>query len=310
MNTPSVLFVIFRRPEATARVFEAIRRARPSRLFVAADGPRPGRQDEAELCRQTRAVVERVDWPCQVVTRFQETNQGIKEGVTGAISWFFSQVDEGIILEDDCLPHPDFFPYCAALLKQYRDDERVFHVGGNNFQPKSRVMAESYYFSRYNHIWGWATWKRAWDRYRAEFEGLEDFLVEADRTGFWDSAREQTYWSKMFRRTRDGRVITWDYQWTYTMWAEGALAVTPRSNLVANIGFGHGATNVAEAKDQEGQRPLEPLGTVTVNPWPIRYRAAVRYTFTNKFWGMPVDRLRLRLRQAGAMLRRFGGRRP
>ena len=178
MNTPSVLFVIFRRPEATARVFEAIRRARPSRLFVAADGPRPGRQDEAELCRQTRAVVERVDWPCQVVTRFQETNQGIKEGVTGAISWFFSQVDEGIILEDDCLPHPDFFPYCAALLKQYRDDERVFHVGGNNFQPKSRVMAESYYFSRYNHIWGWATWKRAWDRYRAEFEGLEDFLVD------------------------------------------------------------------------------------------------------------------------------------
>jgi len=297
MNTPPVLFVIFRRPDTTAKVFEAIRAARPGRLFVAADGPRPGKAGEAELCRQTRAIVDGVDWPCEVVTRFQETNQGIKKGVRGAITWFFTQVDEGIILEDDCLPHPDFFPYCAALLKKYRDDQRVFHIGGVNFQPRVRTVPGSYYFSRYNHVWGWATWKRAWDRYRPEFEGLEEFLAEADSTEFWDSPRERRYWQKTFRRTRDGQIVTWDYQWKYTLWAEGALGVTPEANLVVNLGFGAGATNTSDVQGNKGERPLEPLGPLVENPWPLRHRKADGFTFLHKYWGTPAVRVRLRMHQ-------------
>lgn len=303
MNTPPILFVIFRRPETTAKVFEAIRQARPAQLFVAADGPRSDKPGEAELCRQTRAIVEGVDWPCQVVTRFQEANQGIKKGVSGAISWFFTQVDEGVILEDDCCPHPDFFPYCATLLEKYRDDRRVMHIGGVNFQPTVRTQPGSYYFSRYNHVWGWATWKRAWDCYRPEFEGLDQFLAEARSTGFWDSSRERRYWEKTFARTREGRIVTWDYQWKYNLWAEGALGITPEANLVVNLGFGEGATNTSDHGANHGERPLEALGAVVENPWPLRHREADAFTFHHKYWGTPASRFQMRVHQISQRLR-------
>jgi len=303
MTTTPVLFIVFRRPDTTAQVFQAIRQARPTRLFVAADGPRPGKDGEAELCRQTRAILDGVDWPCQVVTRFQDENQGIKKGVSGAITWFFTQVNEGIILEDDCLPHADFFPYCAALLERYRNDPRVFHIGGVNFQPQVRTASGSYYFSRYNHVWGWATWKRAWDTYRPEFEGLEAFLSQADQHRFWDSSRERKYWRKTFEATRTGRVVTWDYQWKYTMWAENALGITPESNLVVNVGFGAGATNTSDGKGNHEERPLEPLGPVVPNDQVVRDGVADRYTFVHKYWGTPRARVQLRLHQLTKLIR-------
>lgn len=302
MTTP-ILFIIFRRPETTARVFEAIRAARPERLFVAADGPRADRPEEADLCRQTRAIIDGVDWPCQVSTRYQTENQGIKKGVAGAISWFFQHVEEGIILEDDCCPHPDFFPYCVTLLEKYRDDRRVMHIGGVNFQHQVRTQRGSYYFSRYNHVWGWATWRRAWELYRPEFEGLEVFLSNAAQAGFWDSPRERHYWEKTFRRTRDGSIVTWDYQWKYSLWVEGGLGVTPEANLVVNIGFGAGATNTSDSHGNHKERPLESLGSVVENSWILRHRRADAYTFLHKYWGTWAERLQLRLHQLGRLLR-------
>jgi hypothetical protein len=280
-----VLFIIFRRPETTLPVFQAIRAAKPPKLYISADGPRPGRPGEAELCAQTRAIVQNVDWPCEVKTRFHESNQGIQKGVAGAISWFFSQEEQGIILEDDCLPHPDFFPYCAKLLDRYRSDERVMHIGGVNFQPVASTDAGGYYFSRYNHVWGWATWRRAWDRYRGEFEGLDRFLIEAGRTGFWDSAREQKYWTRTFAQTRRGEIVTWDYQWKFTLWAEGGLGITPDANLIVNLGFGDGATNTGNSSGNSGARGLEPLGPVGQNPWVFRHRVADQHTFSKRYWG-------------------------
>jgi hypothetical protein len=303
MSAPPVLFIIFRREDTTRQVFEAIRRARPERLFVAADGPRPGKEGEPEACQATRAVVNLVDWPCEVKTLFQPTNLGIKEGVVTAIRWFFDQVPEGIILEDDCLPHPDFFRFAGMLLEKYRHDQRIFQISGTNFQPEPRSDA-SYYFSRYNHVWGWASWARAWDAYDKDLGGLDAFLETADRTGFWESSKERKYWSKIWKWTRSGRVKTWDYQWKLTLWKEGALCVCPEKNLVTNLGFGDGATNTGTVSTDKAARPLEALGELVHPAFVVRHRVADRFTFHRLYWGHPWARFVRRL----AKLARWRGR--
>ena len=303
MNLPPVLFVVFRRPETTARVFEAIRSARPARLFIAADGPRPDRPDDVQACAQTRAIVSNVDWPCEVKTLFRDTNRGIKDGVADAITWFFEQVPEGIILEDDCLPHPDFFRFCAELLVRYRDDERVSQISGVNFQPAARTDT-SYFFSRYNHVWGWASWARAWAAYDRNLPDLDGFLAGADKTGFWDSPQECTYWRKTFAWTKLGRVKTWDYQWKYTLWREGALCVYPERNLVTNIGFGAGATNTSEDSEEKAKKPLQELGELVPNPLVLRDRRADQYTFHHLYWGTPGERFSARWKRLLSLLRK------
>ena len=170
--TTPILFMIFNRPDTTARVFERIRGIKPSRLFVSADGPRLQKPDEAEQCIQARAVIQKIDWECEVKTKFSDKNQGCKMGVNSAINWFFEHVDEGIILEDDCLPDISFFPFCQTLLELYRNDERIMHIGGSNFQDGKLRDDGSYFFSGINHIWGWATWKRAWKQYDVQIRSL------------------------------------------------------------------------------------------------------------------------------------------
>ena len=164
MNS-AVLFVIFNRPETTARVFEAIRSARPPRLYVAADGPRTSRSGEADRCRLVREIASRVDWTCELHTLFREANLGCKLGVSGAIDWFFQSETEGIILEDDVVPLASFFGLCDELLETYRDDPKVFAVSGCNLVSSVYRPNHSYFFSRYCHVWGWATWRRAWEHY-------------------------------------------------------------------------------------------------------------------------------------------------
>ncbi len=297
MNTPPILFIIFRRPETTKRVFDAIRKARPSQLFVSADGPRPDRPDETLLCQQTREIIKQIDWPCDFKTNFYEQNQGLKRGVTGAITWFFSFVEEGIILEDDCLPHHDFFKYSALALQKFRNDARIFHIGAVNFQPQAQKRPGSWYYSRYNHVWGWATWKRSWDKYNAELTSLEDFLVEARKTKFWDSKKEEKYWSKIFRATKAGKINTWDYQWNFSMWAAGCLCVTPGVNLVENIGFGAGATNTQFLSRKDQTPAVTELGEIQENPWVLRDEIADRYTFKTKYWGSFWERSYHRIRK-------------
>ena len=167
MSKKAVLFIIFNRPETTKKVFSAIRAYRPERLFVAADGPRPGRPDDQEKCAAARALVQ-CDWPCEVHTRCLDANAGCRDAVSGGVGWFFEQVDEGIVLEDDCLPCPDFFRFAEAALERYRGDERVMHISGVNFQ----VRPAGAYFSTIPHIWGWASWRSAWRHYDV---GMADF---------------------------------------------------------------------------------------------------------------------------------------
>ncbi|MGC1799486.1 MAG: hypothetical protein WA701_03795, partial [Solirubrobacterales bacterium] len=186
-RTP-VAMLIFNRPETTARVFERVREARPPKLLVVADGPRADRPGEAGRCREARAVVEAVDWPCELMTDYSEVNLGCGKRISSGLDWVFDSVEEAIVLEDDCLPHPSFFRFCEELLKRYRAEERVVHVSGDNFQSAGRAggavgrllrlagrsWSPSYYFSRYAHVWGWASWRRAWSDYDFEMTAWRD----------------------------------------------------------------------------------------------------------------------------------------
>ncbi len=241
--TTPILFVIFNRPDTTFRVFEAIRTAKPTKLFVAADGPRKDRPGDEEKCRQARTVLDKIDWPCEVKTLFREKNLGCKLGVSSAIDWFFENVEEGIILEDDCLPDPSFFIFCQDLLGYYRNDEKVMHISGDNFQFGKKYGDGSYYFSRYPHIWGWATWRRAWKKYDVDIKSFPQFRKENGLSRVFNDKGQQRYWYKVLETMYAGQVDTWDHQWSYAVWSNGGLAVLPNQNLIANIGFGPEATH-------------------------------------------------------------------
>ena len=257
-----VLFMIFNRPEPTRRVFETIRAARPARLYVAADAPREGVDRDVELCRQTREVSEAVDWPCTVTRLYQEKNLGCKYGCTTAVSWFFEHEESGIILEDDCLADPSFFSYCADLLEYYRDDERIMHIAGNNFQY-GRVRGDgSYYFSLYNHMWGWASWRRAWRHYDITMSRLPAYL-EANRiTEVLEHRDARDYWLHHFIHSYNGEIKSWDYQWTFTIWERGGLSILPQVNLVTNIGFGPDAVHCQNADSKLANMERYPAGAL------------------------------------------------
>jgi len=233
--------MIFKRPDTTQRVFEAIAQARPRQLFVVADGPRhPG---EAPLCAAARAIVQAVDWECDVRTNFAETNLGLKRRIASGLDWVFEQVEQAIILEDDCLPDPSFLPFCAELLDRYRDDERIAHISGDNFLSGPRVSTASYIFTRYIYVWGWATWRRAWRKFDREMALWDDAAVRARVLDQFPDPKERRFWAAIWQQVRTGTISTWDYPWAYACRASGGLGVIPSTNLVTNVGFGAAATH-------------------------------------------------------------------
>ncbi|MDP0498735.1 MAG: hypothetical protein Q7P63_01435 [Verrucomicrobiota bacterium JB022] len=264
LTKPPVLFLIFNRPEPTARVFERLREIQPTQLYIAADGPRAQKAGEAELCAQTRAIVANIDWPCECKTLFREENLGCRDAVSSAITWFFEQVDEGIILEDDCLPEPSFFPFCSELLARYRYDKRVATIGGYGEISRQAFGEASYGFSLYNIPWGWATWKRAWAYYEGtppDFETLMDSTWLQDLHG---SPEVAEYWRTQFRR-----ISIWDFLYRLSIWRNGGLCIIPAVNLISNIGFGADATHTQNAGAANDSRPTEPI------TFPLRHPAYV-----------------------------------
>lgn len=265
MSVAPVLFLIFNRPDTTALVMQAIRAARPPRLYVAADGPRE-RIGEAERCEEARRVAAAIDWDCKVQTLYRKHNLGCREAVSSAINWFFENESEGIILEDDCLPEPSFFPFCGELLAHFRDDERIMCVTGNNFQREMGDYPYSYYFSKYNHCWGWASWRRAWQYYDCDMESYRAF----NRSGLLEAMSSApgftAYWQNCFNSVEKRELDTWDYVWTYSCWAKNGLTVTPRCNLVSNIGFGQNATHTTDPESSLACRPVGTLSDVSCHP--------------------------------------------
>ena len=241
-----MLLIIFNRPDTTRSVFESIREAKPRRLYIAADGPRPGVASDIARCDEARKVVSVIDWDCEVKTLFREKNLNCGRAPSSAISWFFTHEHEGIILEDDCLPAQSFFWFCEELLARYRNDNRVMHIGGNNFlNGWQRDKEYSYYFSRSGHIWGWATWRRAWKHFDYNIS-LYGKLKQKDYfANFFMHWPEKVYRLRKFDNTvePERRVDWWDYQWDFARYVHSGLAIVPERNLVQNIGFGQWATH-------------------------------------------------------------------
>lgn len=251
LQTP-VLFIVFNRPSTTRQVFDAIRKAKPRKLFIAADGPRENIPGELEKCLETRTIATTIDWECDVTTLFREKNLGCGKGPANAITWFFSQVEEGIILEDDCLPSPDFFPFCSQLLEKYRFDSRVMQIGGNNLKQWTTGDEDySYFFSNHNYIWGWATWRRAWKLFHFNMEYYDIIKQKHYHDHYYKSFDEQAFSRYVFDETYADleQPTVWDFQWQYSRMLQGGLSIVPYRNLVINVGYGSDATHTSKAVD-------------------------------------------------------------
>lgn len=275
-----VLLIVWNRPVETRRSLEALRVSRPSLLFVAGDGPRSD-EEAARVAEVRRLVEELVDWPCDVRTSFSDTNLGCRTGVTRAIDWFFSHVDEGIILEDDCVASPEFFAFCDEMLDRYRHNPRVMHIAGDNSARVRITQDWSYCFVRYPHIWGWATWKRAWDVYDRDLDLWEDFRSSGQIVDLFRNDDERQTWVPIFDRLREtGEPDTWDWQWAATCMVHDALCVQPTVNLVSNIGFNDRATHTTRPSERSSM-PTEPLFPLRHPPVPYRHLDAERQIFLN-----------------------------
>ena len=234
LKTP-VAFIIFNRPDTTERVFSEIAKAKPPKLLIVADGPRPDRLGEAEKCLATRAIVERVDWRCEVLTNYSDVNLGCKNRVASGLDWVFEQVPEAIILEDDCVPDPDFFRYCEIMLMQYRTDTRIMMICGTNYLQCLPDLTESYFFTNYYPVWGWATWKRAWKHYDIDIKAWDFLKKKRQLQWIFGNTKIPSYYENMFELIPNG-FDTWDIQWWFACLFQHGLAIVPKGNLISNIG--------------------------------------------------------------------------
>lgn len=273
IDTP-VVFLIFNRPDLTVRVFAEIRRNRPKKLFVVADGPRF--DEEKEKVETTRAVVDKgVDWDCEVLKNYSAENMGCKYRVSSGLDWVFGQVAEAIILEDDCVPHPDLFRFCQELLDRYRYDKRIMMISGQSFWNPKISTSESYFFSRHVLIWGWATWRRAW-----KFNQLDMHKWPAiSKTSWLDEVLESKdmaqKWMEIFDKTYKNEIDTWDYSWRFSLLVENGLVIVPYQNLVSNIGYGVAATHTKKTNVQLANYPISSIS------FPLRHPQSVQWNKMN-----------------------------
>jgi len=285
LTTP-VAFVIFNRPDTTEQVFAEIRKVRPATLLVVADGPRGDRPDDIKQCAAARAIIEGVDWDCEVLKNYSDVNLGCGIRPATGFDWVFSMVEEAIILEDDCLPHPTFFPYCQELLGKYRDDRRIMSVSGDNFQYGRRRTKDSYYFSRYAQTCGWATWRRVWQYYDFDMklwpevrDGEWLFDIFASIQTVSHSGQRQIrvmggadivqYWQRMFEAAYTKKIDAWDFQFAFTSFLQSGLHILPNVNLISNIGYGPSGTHTKNANSF-----LANLSRVAMD-FPIRHPAFI-----------------------------------
>jgi len=285
-NSTPVLLVAWKRPDTLRKVIATMRAAAPRRVYVACDGPRHDQAAEVESVREVRRTIDlEIDWQCSVNKLYSDINHGCRLGVSRAIKWFFEHEKEGIILEDDCVPHQDFYSFCSELLEYHREDARVWVVTGNNFQDGRKRGSESYYFSRYPHCWGWATWRRAWSHYSPDF----DFWPEWKRSRHWRGLlldrREMLYWESILDQVYARQLDSWACPWLASVWKGGGLTATPQTNLVTNIGFGSEATHT-KGRSSNLNMPTAGLGPSIIHPATVSVdNDADSYVFETVFQG-------------------------
>lgn len=252
-----VAFLVFNRPDASARVFRAIAKARPAKLLIIADGPRDDCPDDAPACAAVREIAANVDWDCEVLRNYAETNLGCRKRVASGLDWVFATVEEAIILEDDCLPIPGFFRFCDELLERYRHEDRLMSISGTNMTPGLSTGSESYFAAWNNAIWGWATWRRAWSAFDLTMTGWPAFRDSGGVERIVTDAKALKMYRDQFQAMYEGRIDTWDYAWRYACWSHGAMTIIPAKNLVSNIGFGADALHTKDEFDPLANLPAE-----------------------------------------------------
>lgn len=257
-----VLFTVFNRPDTTERVFERIRACKPPKLYIAADGPRSERAGEAALCEQTRNKIN-VDWDCEVFTLYRDENLGCKMAMSGAVKWFFQNEEEGIILEDDCLPDDGFFRFCDTLLEKYRHDTRVAHIAGTNLGMTKKYGNATYYFSRYTMIWGWASWRRVWENYDENLLLLDGFIEQDLFKYIYKKKAITDHLIKTLNVVKSNAIVTWDFQYIFMNFWNNSLCIVPNQNLISNIGFDTRATHTFDTRSKFANLPIDPLGEIT-----------------------------------------------
>ncbi len=290
LETPVVL-LIYRRPELTAQALAHIGRVRPRRLLVVGDGPRPDVPGDEARVRAARQVIERVDWPCEVITHNARTNLGCQRRVASGLDWVFSQFEEAIVIEDDCLPEASFFSFCTQMLERYRTHEQVLSIGGANFQAAERPVPHSYYFSQYFRCWGWASWRRAWLKFDATMRDWPTWKNSEAWRACCPTRAEQRFWRFVFDGVHQGRIDSWAYPFCYASFRCGGLHVQPAVNLVSNVGFDASATNTAHPQHRFANYPVTPLEHMSHPPAIVRDIAADQHTFATVYGGYRAPRL-------------------
>jgi hypothetical protein len=291
MYKPPVAFFGFNRPDCTKVVFEEIRRFRPEKLLLVADGPRPNIPTDKLRCEAVREIMTSVDWECEVKTNFSAENLGCQNRMSSGVDWVFSQVEEAVLLEDDCVPTPDFFRFCSEMLIRHRHDPKIMHIGGTNFQDGNLRGEGSYYFSKFIHIWGWASWRRAWQHYDVTMSSWPQAKQEDWISKVYSTQVERDYWNKMFDIIHSGKAHTWDYQWLYACLRQDGIGIIPNVNLITNIGAGPDATHTKGA-DGSLEIPAGTLGELRHPQNILVNRAADRFTFDEHCGGKELFRER------------------
>jgi len=296
IQTP-IGFLIFNRPDTTERVFQAIARAKPTELLVVCDGPRSNRPEERDQVAATRAIIDRVDWPCTVLKNYSDQNMGCKKRIVTGLEWIFQHTEQAIILEDDCLPELSFFTFCENLLDRYRDDQRIVSISGNNFQNGTHRTDDSYYFSKYFHCWGWATWRRVWENFDPEMIQWPDFSKAECLKTFVDCHEEESYWQRIFTLQHTGQIDSWAYPWLFSCWAQSGLTAIPAVNLASNIGFGLDATHTI-GDSHLANLPTQPLENINHPSLVTRHKHADQYSFSQCYKRPPrLKRLQLKIQK-------------
>lgn len=275
----AILFLIFNRLDTTQRVFEEIKKAKPSRLYLASDGARENKEGEKEIVQKIRDfILNNIDWGCEVKTLFRDKNLGCGKAVSGAISWFFENEEDGIILEDDCLPHPSFFNFCEELLDYHKNDKIIWHISGDQFVSNFDNGA-SYYFAKNMHCWGWASWRDRWTQYEFDLNSYSEENIKK----ISENKNVQNYWAGVLDRMKKGEINTWDYQWMFCIVKNNGLCINPSKNLVSNIGFGEDSTHTSDKDNPLANMPVCGIDEI-IHPKEIKIdREAADYIFKDHF---------------------------
>ncbi len=237
LNKP-VLFLIFNRLDTTKQVFEAIRQAKPPRFYIACDGAREDKKGEAEKVQMVRDfVLSNIDWKCEVKTLFQEENLGCRLAVSDALNWFFNKEEDGIVLEDDCLPTQNFFNYCSQMLELYKNDTRIGLISGFNIKGSHKDTSNDYFFSNLGGIWGWASWRRVWKYFN--FDSMQNWMNPEVRNLFLYNYGDTFFQSRnpIYNHMVNKKIDSWAYHFSIVRALNSFIAVVPSKNLIKNIGI-------------------------------------------------------------------------